>query len=190
MKSKARAGKTPLSFQTRGPAGRNRRFREVHPEADAGGLPGGALESFWTGAGRLGAKGQHQMLIQIPIDAPQLVVQRDVVCREAEPGQHGNEDEPVPDLKPPTNGFGQHAAPSGFDQITLPLMGYDEVASKLPAEVEDMHVQEVGQRVLAFVEEMLVKCRPGYDLAAMERQVFQDGILPGGQQQRFPGARD
>src|SRR5260221_9340227 len=53
-----------------------------------------------------------------------------------------------------------------------------------------MYIQQVGQGVVVFIEQVFVERGAGDDLAAMKRQVFQNGILARRQRDRFAGAPD
>jgi hypothetical protein len=52
----------------------------------------------------------HQPLVQLLVNAPQLIVARDVVCGQRKCHQHHDQDDPVPDLKPPADGIEDHDA--------------------------------------------------------------------------------
>jgi hypothetical protein len=58
---------------------------------------------------RLGAHQGHQPLIQVLVNSPQLVVARDVVGGEPDPGEHDDQDQAVPGLEPPPDGVKDHS---------------------------------------------------------------------------------
>jgi hypothetical protein len=53
-----------------------------------------------------------------------------------------------------------------------------------------MNVQQIGERVVTFVEEVFVKFGARDDFAPMERQIFENGVLTRRQRYRLSGARD
>src|SRR6266545_6976442 len=77
-----------------------------------------------------------------------------------------------------------------FYAISLPATGGDEVVSQFFANAEDVHVHQIGQGVVAFVEQVFVQRRAGDDLAAMKRQVFENRILARGERYWPAGAGD
>src|SRR5271154_589502 len=66
---------------------------------------------------------------------------------------------------------------SFLDAITLVAARGDEFRAELFADAENVDVHQVGKRVVAFVQQMLVKRGARNDFAAMHREVFVNGIL-------------
>src|SRR5262245_49932210 len=61
----------------------------------------------------------------------------------------------------------------------------DEVLAQLLADVRHVDLDQVGQRVLVLVEQVLVDLRARDQLAAVQRQQFDQGVLAGRQRHRL-----
>src|ERR1043166_2010553 len=74
-----------------------------------------------------------------------------------------------------------------FNGVTVPTPCGDQLVSQLLAQVGDMYVQQIRQRAVVFVEQMLVKHRAGHNFTAMQRQILQERILPSSKRNRCAG---
>ena len=112
-------GEVGLLWELRPVPGLDRRLREAARLAGLrAGLPaewrGGRLARRLIGKAPLGrvrrpgAQQCHQVLLQVLIDAPQLVIVGDLVGGHAETGKHRDQDQPVPGLEPPADGIEDH----------------------------------------------------------------------------------
>src|SRR5438093_5879590 len=73
----------------------------------------------------------------------------------------------------------------GLDAVSLAAARGDQVAAEFLANAEDMNIEEVGNRVVIFVEQMLVERGPGDDFAAMQWEIFEDRVFARGERDRF-----
>ena len=132
--------------------------------------------------------------LQFLVDLIEQVHALQLVSRHAEAAQDANQQKRQPPLQTPTDGPGEHGVNRkvriSFDAIALPATCRDEVVSQFFSDAEHMHVHEVGQGVIAFVEEMLVECRARDHCTAVKREVLEDRILARGEGDRLPGAGD
>src|ERR1051325_6296744 len=79
---------------------------------------------------------------------------------------------------------------SSLNAIPMPPPRRDKLRAEFLAEVRHVDVEQVGHRAVVFVEEMLVKRRARDEFAAMQREVFKQRVLAGGQRHGFAGAGD
>src|ERR1039458_5881115 len=93
---------------------------------------------------------------QLFVNLVQLADALQLIDGDAESGQNADQQERQPQLQAPTDGFSEHAVGSGFHAIPLPATRNNEVASQLLAKVEDVHVEQIGQRIVTLVKEMLI----------------------------------
>src|SRR5947199_9210838 len=77
----------------------------------------------------------------------------------------------------------------GLDRVSLPASRPDQLAAELLPDAVDVHVDEIRERVLAVVEEVLVEGGARDELSAMERQVFEHRVLAPGERDRRSPAR-
>ena len=68
--------------------------------------------------------------------------------------------------------------------------GQDKLLPKFLAQIENMHVQHIGKRVIVLIEEMFIEIRAGDDLTAMQGEIFKDNIFPRGEGDGLPRAGD
>jgi len=68
----------------------------------------------------------------------------------------------------------------------VPAVGDDEFTPELLTEVKNMYIEQVGEGIVAFVEEMFVERRAGDDFAAMQRQIFEHPVFARRQRTVFP----
>src|SRR5262245_56106824 len=68
--------------------------------------------------------------------------------------------------------------------------GGNEIVPKLFTDVRNMHVQKIGESAVVLVEQMLVKNSASNHLAAMERQILNEGIFARGEGNGFACARN
>src|SRR4051812_15771370 len=66
-----------------------------------------------------------------------------------------------------------------IDHVPHAAPRLDEVLAELAADVRDVNLDEVGQRVVVLVEDVFVDLRPREHLAAPQRQQLDDGVLAG-----------
>ena len=72
----------------------------------------------------------------------------------------------------------------------MPAPGGDELVAELLPNVRDVDIEQVGQRAIVLVEQVLVKHRAGHDLTTMEGEVFHEGILARGEGHRGAAPRN
>lgn len=68
--------------------------------------------------------------------------------------------------------------------------GGDDVVAEFFAQVGDVDVEEIGEGELVFVEEVFVEGGAADDFAAMEHEVFEQGVFAGGEGNFFGVAGD
>src|SRR4051812_45419205 len=68
-----------------------------------------------------------------------------------------------------------------IDDVPHAAPRLDHVAAELLAEVGDVDLDEVGERVVVLVEDVFVDARARDHLAAAQGEVFEDGVFAGGQ---------
>src|SRR5262245_19378592 len=64
-----------------------------------------------------------------------------------------------------------------IDNIPLPAASRDEVLAELAPHVRHVHFNQVRQRVVVLVEQMVVDLRSRHQLAAMQREQLDERIL-------------
>ena len=72
-----------------------------------------------------------------------------------------------------------------LDTITLAATRHDQVVAEFLPNAEDMHIDQVRERVVGFVEKMFVECCPSDDFAAVQRQIFKDRVFARGERDRL-----
>src|SRR5262249_13665009 len=77
-----------------------------------------------------------------------------------------------------------------IDDVPLAPPRGDEVPAQLLADVRDVDVDQVAQRIVVLVEEVLVDLRPADDPAPVQRQQLHQGVLAGGQRHGRAAAAD
>ena len=149
--------------------------------------------------------------LQFIINPAHLPPPFELIGRESKARKHDHENQAIPDLQPPFDGFENHtirrtsyASPISklsrtritrpsdgwwfsfsFNAIAVAAAGGDEFRAELFADVGDVNVQQVGKRAFVFVEQMLVKLRARDDFAPMQREKFHQRIFARGQFDRF-----
>ena len=68
--------------------------------------------------------------------------------------------------------------------------GEDEVVAEFFADVGDVDVEEVGGAVVVLVEEVFVEGAAADDFAAVEAEVFEEGVFARGEVHGFSAERD
>jgi hypothetical protein len=79
---------------------------------------------------------------------------------------------------------------SGLDAIALAAASGDQTLAEFFADAKDVDVEEIGKSIVGFVKEVFVKFGAGDEFAAMEGEVFENGIFARGEHDRFAGAGD
>ena len=114
------------------------------------------------GAGRGDAEGGADSEVAIEggdatfqffVDLAEAMVAVELVGADAEAAEDRDQEEGEPELEPPADGSGEAHGDSGLDAVTLSSAGGDQVGSQFFADAEDMHVHEVGERVVGFIEQ-------------------------------------
>src|SRR6059058_4568187 len=72
--------------------------------------------------------------------------------------------------------------------VPLAPASFDEVLPQLFANVGNMHLDQIGKRVVVLVENVLVNPGPRHQFAALQREQFKDGELPRRQLDRHTAA--
>jgi hypothetical protein len=70
------------------------------------------------------------------------------------------------------------AAGSSLDAISLTASRGDQSLAEFFSDAENMDIQQVGKRILIFIEKVLVEFRSRYHLAAMHGQILEDSVFP------------
>jgi hypothetical protein len=66
---------------------------------------------------------------------------------------------------------------ASLNAVSLPATRGNKIAPQFFANVEYVHVHEIRECVITFIEEVFVKFRARDELAAVQRQVFEDGVF-------------
>src|SRR3954471_2469772 len=77
-----------------------------------------------------------------------------------------------------------------INDVPLPPARGDEVLPELLADVRHVHLDEVRQRVLVLVEEVLVDFGAADEPAAVQGERLDEGVLAGGQRDLLAAAAD
>src|SRR5688572_13616397 len=79
----------------------------------------------------------------------------------------------------------RHRSDLPIDDVPQPAARGDKVPAQLLANVGDVDLDQVGQRVVGLVEQVVVKLRPGHQLPAVHRQQLHQGVLAGRKRDRL-----
>ncbi len=74
---------------------------------------------------------------------------------DAETAQHRQQDETVPELQPPADGFGEKHAGSD-NAVAVAAAGLDEIVSELFPDIRHVHIEQIGKAALVLIKQMLV----------------------------------
>src|SRR5258708_299028 len=74
--------------------------------------------------------------------------------------------------------------------VSLIAARLDERGRQLPAQVRDVDVDHVGERVVVLVVEMVVDHRARHELAAVQREELRERVLLRGELDPFAAALD
>ena len=82
------------------------------------------------------------------VNPAELPAARQLIRAAAKPDQHGDQDQAVPELQPPFDGFQDHL----LYAIAVAPPCHNKISPELFPDIGDVNVEQIGQRTFILIE--------------------------------------